>query len=115
MTPIASRGEIWRVDLDPVRGHEQGRVRPALIISNNIFNHGSIDLVTVVPITSKGRPIRSWLRIDPPEGGVSQARFIICDQVRTISKDRLGKRFGTIRPATLAEVERRLRHLLDLH
>jgi mRNA interferase MazF len=114
MTPSPSRGEIWRVDLDPVRGHEQGRARPVLIVSNDVFNHGTIDLVTIVPITSKGRPVRSWLRIDPPEGGLAQTSFIICDQVRTVAKERLGKRFGSIRPATLAEVERCLKFLLDL-
>jgi len=114
MKAVPSRGEIWRVDLDPVRGHEQGRARPALIISNDLFNHASIDLVTIVPITTKERPVRSFLRVTPPEGGLSQVSFIICDQVRTISKDRLGRRFGTVHDSTLTEVERRLRFLLDL-
>lgn len=114
MTQLPSRGEVWRVDLDPVRGHEQGRVRPALVVSTDIFNHGAIGLVTVVPITSKVRPIRTWLRIEPPEGGLTQTSFIICDQIRTISKDRLGKRLGSISPASLAEAERRLKFLLDL-
>jgi mRNA interferase MazF len=110
-----SRGEVWRVDLDPVRGHEQGRIRPALIVSNNILNHGSADLVTVVPVTTKGRPIRSFLRIDPPEGGLAQTSFIICDQVRTISKERLGKFCGVVSAGTLAEVQRRIKFLLDLN
>lgn len=112
--PQPSRGEIWRVDLDPVRGHEQGRVRPALVVSNNILNHGASGLVTIVPITTKSRPIRSFLRIDPPEGGLQKPSFIICDQVRTLSMDRLGKRFGTVATTTLSEVERRLKFLLDL-
>jgi mRNA interferase MazF len=111
---LPSRGEIWRVNLEPVRGHEQGRVRPALIVSNDVFNHGSVGLVTVVPLTSKGRPIRSFLRVEPPEGGLSQVSFIICDQVRTISAERLGKRLGSISPRTLAEVERRLKFLLAM-
>jgi mRNA interferase MazF len=114
MTPLPSRGDVWRVDLEPVRGHEQGRSRPVLIVSNDIFNHGAIGLVTIVPITSKPRPIRTWLRITPPQGGLTQPSFIICDQVRTISKDRLGKRFGAVSPPVLAEVERRLKFLLDL-
>jgi mRNA interferase MazF len=109
-----SRGEIWRVDLDPVRGHEQGRVRPALVVSNDILNHGRSELVTVVPITTKGRPIRSFLRIDPPEGGITKTSFIICDQIRTISSDRLIRRFGVVSGKTLAEVDQRLRFLLDL-
>ena len=108
------RGEIWRADLEPVRGHEQGRVRPVLIISNNILNHGPSDLLTIVPLTTKARPLRAFLRIDPPEGGLSQTSYIICDQVRTITKERIGRRFGGISPRNLSEVERRLKFLLDL-
>src|SRR5437763_16837121 len=96
VTASPLRDEIWRVNLEPVRGHEQGRVRPALIVSNDIYNRGAIGLVTIVPITTKERPIRSFLRIEPPEGGLPQPSFVICDQVRTISKERLGKRFGSV-------------------
>jgi len=110
----AARGEVWRVDLEPVGGHEQGRVRPALIVSASILNRGASGLVTVVPITSKGRPVRSFLRIDPPEGGISKTSFLICDQIRTISTDRLLRRLGAARPLTMAQVEERLKFLLDL-
>ena len=109
-----SRGDVWRVDLEPVKGHEQGRIRPALVISNDILNHGAAGLVTVVPLTTKSRPIRSFLQVNPPEGGLQKSSFIICDQVRTISKERLRKRFGAVSSSTLAEVERRLKFLLDL-
>lgn len=114
MTGPPSRGDVWRVDFEPVRGHEQGRSRPALIISNDVLNHGPAGLVTVMPITSKAKPIRSFLRVQPPEGGLPQVSYIICDQVRTISKDRLGKRFGSVSASTMAEVDERLKFLLDL-
>jgi len=100
--------------LEPVRGHEQGRVRPVLVISNNTLNHGHSGLVTVVPMTTKGRPLRSFVRIDPSEGGVSKTSFVMCDQIRTISSERLSRRFGAVSPARLAEVEMRIRFLLDL-
>jgi mRNA interferase MazF len=114
MMSSPSRGEVWRVDLEPVRGHEQGRFRPALVLSNNVINHGLSGLVTTVPITTKARSLRAFLRIDPPEGGLPQTSFIICDQVRTISKERFGKRFGAVSAPILMEVERRVKYLLDL-
>jgi mRNA interferase MazF len=114
VTPRPSRGDVCRVDLDPVRGHEQGRARPALIVSNDISNHGPANLVTIVPITTKSRPIRSFLCIRPPDGGLPQTSYIICDQVRTIAKERLGKRFGVVSNQVLQEVERRLRIHLGL-
>jgi mRNA interferase MazF len=111
---IPSRGEVWKVDLEPVRGHEQGRIRPALVVSSDTLNHGNSGLVTIVPMTTKSRPIRTFFRIDPPEGGLSQVSFIICDQIRTIARERLGKRFGNVSPGVMAQVEMRLKYLLDL-
>lgn len=113
MKAATLRGEVWRVDFEPVRGHEQGRSRPALVISNNVLNSSAAGLVTVVPITTKSRPIRSFLKIEPPEGGLRQTSYLICDQVRTIAKERLGKKFGSVSPMVLAEVERRLKFMLD--
>jgi mRNA interferase MazF len=92
------------VDLEPVRGHEQGRVRPALIVSNNVVNHGPSGLVTIVPMTTKARPLRSFLKVEPPEGGVQKTSYVICDQVRTISAERLGRRFGAVSGKTLVSV-----------
>ena len=113
MASSPPRGEIWRVDFDPVRGHEQGRTRPALIISNDIVNQSPARLLTVVPITTKERKLRSYLRLDPPEGGLSQSSYIICDQIRTISHERLGRKYGSVSRSVLAEVETRLKFLLD--
>jgi mRNA interferase MazF len=107
------RGEIWRADFEQVKGHEQGRTRPALIISNDTINQSPANMVTVVPITTKERKLRSYLRIDPPNGGVTQTSYIICDQVRTISRERLGKKYGALSRTVLAEVETRLKFLLD--
>jgi mRNA interferase MazF len=65
-------------------------------------------------MTTKARPLRSFLKVEPPEGGVHKTSYIICDQVRAISAERLGGRFGAVSGKTLVEVERRVRFLLDL-
>jgi len=107
------RGEVWRADFEPVRGHEQGRTRPALIISNDILNQSPSRMVTVVPITTTERKLRSYLRLSPRDGGLPQTSFVICDQIRTISAERLSKRYGVLSRHALAEVETRLKFLLD--
>ena len=110
------RGEVWLTDFEPVRGHEQGRQRPALIVSTDQFSNGPATLVVVVPFTTVERtrmPLR--VRVDPPEGGLSQSSWAICEAVRSISKNRLtGEAFGTVSAATLAQVDFRLKTLLDL-
>jgi mRNA interferase MazF len=112
------RGEIWLADLGTGRGHEQTGHRPVLVVSDDAFNRGLVGLVMVVPLTSKitkSKNIPAHIRIDPPEGGLKTPSVILCDQLRTISKDRLGQAaWGTVSAATLAKVERALRVLLGL-
>lgn len=113
---MANRGEVWLADFDPVRGHEQGRQRPALILSNNQFNSGHAGLVIVVPFTTTERarmPLR--VRIDPPEGGLRETSWALCEAVRSISTGRLAEGpWGTVSARSLAAVEYRVRTLLDL-
>jgi mRNA interferase MazF len=105
-TTAPTRGEIWFVDLNPVRGHEQAGIRPALIISATTFNHGPANLVTVLPITTKDRSIPSHVKIKPTTSTLQKTSFIICEQIRTISQDRLTKRVGVINKDTLQSVEK---------
>jgi mRNA interferase MazF len=109
-----TQDEIWIVDLSPVVGQEQGGVRPALIISEDGFNRSQAELVTIAPITTTSRRLIAHVCVDPPEGGLAKPSFIMTDQVRTISKLRLGQRLGVISPKTRAEVEVRLRIPLAL-
>ena len=114
MSPKASRGEIWLVNLNPTKGHEQAGHRPALVISNDLFNHGAAELLTVLPITTTDREIPLHVQIAPPQGGLRKPSLILCDQVRTISRERLLRTLGSISSATMREVEDRLRILLNL-
>jgi mRNA interferase MazF len=114
---MPNRGEIWLADFEPVIGHEQGRKRPALIVSNDQFNNGPAGLVVVVPLTTRERermPLR--VRIDPPEGGLRDPSWALCEAVRSISTKRLvqGERWGVVAGTTLDAVAFRIRALLDL-
>lgn len=112
--PAPSRGEVWLVDLSPVRGHEQGGTRPALVVSVDPFNHGPADLVVVAPLTTRDKRVPFHVKLSPPEGGVKSVSFIKCEDVRSISKERLVQRLGKIEPENMAAVEERLRILLGL-
>lgn len=111
---IPSRGEIWTVNLNPVKGHEQAGFRPGLVISVDTFNHGPAGLAVIIPITTKEKGIPFHVAINPPEAGVSKKSFIKCEDVRSISTERLSKRFGKVSLEILRAVEDRLKILLDL-
>src|SRR5438128_692568 len=109
-----ARGDIWLVDLNPIRGREQSGQRPAVVISVDLFNSGPADLIVVLPITSHAKGIPFHVQLNPPEGGVTRTSFIKCEDVRSISKERLIRRFGSVAAKTLDAVEDRLRILLNL-
>lgn len=109
------RGSIWFVDLEPVEGHEQGKKRPCLIVSDDLFNSSSSQLVAIVPITKRQRPLVWFIPIDASEGGLKMQSYIISNQVRVVSVSRLkGSCLGTVSPLTMLKVEKCLRLLLGL-
>ncbi len=112
--PDPSRGDVWLADFSPTRGREQAGTRPALIVSADGFNRGPSGLIIVLPITSVAKRVASHVRMEPPEGGLRTTSFAKCEDVRSISKDRLIDHWGRASSETIAEVEDRLRVLLAI-
>jgi mRNA interferase MazF len=108
------RGEIWIAALDPVVGHEQAGTRPVLVLSENIYNQGPAGLVFGIPITSKLRSLPHHLRLQPPEGGLTLPSSLLCDGLRSLSRERLVRKLGVVSPTTLAKAEDILKILLGL-
>lgn len=111
---MAARGEIWVTELDPTRGREQQGTRPALVVSADPLNHGPAQLVVLVPLTRSDRGIPLHVKIDPPNGGVRGTSFAMCEAVRSVSKERLVRKWGKVDAATMHVVDDRLRIVLDL-
>jgi len=109
-----SRGDVWLVNFDPILGREQGGTRPALVLSVDKFNHGPVDLVVVLPMTSKNKGQPLHVSVSPPEGGVSLPGFVKSEDIRSVSKQRCKQFLGEVSARTMAEVEKRVRILLNL-
>ncbi len=108
------RGEVWLTEFDPVRGHEQGGTRPAVVLSVDPFNRASVDLVAVVPITSRLRQLRSRVRIQPPEGGIAVESDVLCEQFRIITHARLLSRWGQVSDTTMNQIGQHVTWMLGL-
>lgn len=109
-----ARGDVWLPDLNPTRGHEQAGVRPVVIVSANRLNDSPALLVIAIPVTSTGRNVPWHVPVQPPEGGLRQPSFIKCEDVRSIATERLITFWGRLERATIAQIEDRLRVLLEL-
>jgi mRNA interferase MazF len=114
MNQLPSRGEIWLANFDPTKGREQAGIRPCLIISVDPFNHGPLDLVITVPITTTRRNWSTHVGVKPPEGGLKSQSFIKCEDVRSMSTGRLIKRLGMLSPQNMVAVVDRLQIIMGL-
>jgi mRNA interferase MazF len=109
--PASRQGDVWEARLEPVVGHEQGGTRPVLIVSVDQISSGRGEMCIVVPFTRTDRGTPIHVPVDPPEGGLTSASFALPENVRSISRERLTKRLGGVRDATLEQVLDRI-HLL---
>ncbi len=108
------RGEIWLVNLDPIKGREQAGTRPALVISVEPFNNSGLELVVVCPVTSKNKGFPTHVLIKVEESGLDRDSYIKAEDIRSVSTQRLIKSIGQIPADKLAEVEIRLKRILGL-
>lgn len=97
------RWSVWRANLDPVVGSEQGLTRPVLVVSQTALND-ILPVVNVLPLTSR----KAGRRIYPNEAllpagtaGLTLESIVLCYQIRTLDKRRLGRMFGTLDDETL--------------
>ena len=105
------RGDVYWVALDPTRGGEIRKTRPAVIISNNSANN-RLNRVQIVPLTSNATRVFPSEAIVMLNGRPSKA---IADQIRTVAKERISDYSGTLSPRDIQEVEQAIRWQLGLH
>ena len=119
MASAMRRGEIWHVDLDPVRGSEANKTRPAVIVSNDRANATAATLgrgvVTVVPVTSNIDKVYPFqVLLTAPASGLSVDSKAQAEQVRSVATQRLLRRVGRISPRELTDLDNALRLHLAL-
>jgi len=113
------RGDIHFVDLDPVRGSEANKRRPAVIVSNDAANatarrlgHG---VITVIPVTSNVERVYPFQVLLPAaETGLDRDSKAQAEQIRSIAVERVGDRLGVVPNAIMLDINEALRLHLSL-
>jgi mRNA interferase MazF len=113
------RGDIVAVSLDPARGSEASKIRPAIVVSNDAANATAARLgrgvITVVPITSNVTRIHPFQVLLPAgQTGLRQDSKAQAEQIRSVAIERIGQQIGTLPTALLAELEEAIRVHLAL-
>ena len=111
------RGEIYFVDLNPVRGREQAGVRPALVLSVDLLNRLPL-VVTVVPGTDAANVRGNYpsvVHVAPDESGLPLDTVFLCFQVRAIDPGRFaGRAAGRLDSTAMARIEKSIRYCLGV-
>ena len=113
------RGEIVTVSLDPARGSEASKTRPAVIVSNDAANATATRLrrgvITVVPVTSSITRVYPFQVLLPAgQTGLPRDSKAQAEQVRSVAVERIGKRVGQLPAALVTELDQALRIHLSL-
>lgn len=110
---VASRGEIWFANLNPVAGREQQGSRPALVVSEKEFNR--LGLSIVCPITQGGQQSRfAGFAVTLMGSGCETQGVVMCNQPRSIDLTaRAGRFIEDVRDDLLEEVLARLQPIFE--
>jgi mRNA interferase MazF len=110
------RFEIWLINWNPRRGSEQEGLRPSLIIQTDAGNtNQNYPNTIVIAMNTKGRDIPFHIKVSPSKGnGLKSVSYIKCEQIITISKERLVEKIGTLEELYKEKVEEALKCVLNL-
>ena len=116
MSEGVRRGDIWMVDWSPGRGSEQSGMRPAVVIQTDAANlNPRYPNTIILTISTKGKAVPFHVPIDASErNGLKERSFVKCEQVMTITKERLVRRLGHLEENSLYLVAASLRKVLNI-
>lgn len=114
---VIHRGEIYFVNLNPVKGREQAGQRPVLVLSIDAIN--KLPLVATIVVGTKGenisRDYTTNVRVSPEDSGLPMETVFLCFQIRSLDPKRFPEKpAGKISDKVLNEIEITVRHCLGL-
>ena len=116
---VLKRGMIIDVNLDPTKGSETGKIRPCVVVTNDIYNK-RVPVIQVVPITEwseKKARIKTNVGIYPSsDNGLSKKSIADCLQTRPIDyRHRLVKIRGRLSIDKVREINQSLKVVFELN
>ena len=110
---MIKRGDVYYADLSPVIGSEQGGVRPVVVVQNDKGNRYSKTII-IAPISKKMSKPPIPPHVIFSDDSLSYVSMILCEQLRTIDKKRLGQWICTLDDKTIEKINKAIRVSLAL-
>ena len=100
------RGTLILVDLEPTLGHEQQGTRPCVVVSDAAVNSSQrFPLIAVIPVTGTPATGALYPSLAPGASGLTKPSTALVDQLRSIDKQRIRKRYGQVSPQELEAID----------
>lgn len=110
---MVKRGDVFYANLSPVVGSEQGGMRPVLVIQNDKGNKYS-NTIIIAPISKKMSKPPIPTHVIFSNDALDYVSMILCEQLRTIDKQRLGQWICTLAEDTMMKVDQAIKVSLNL-
>lgn len=107
------RGDIYKADLSPVVGSEQGGIRPVVIVQNDMGNRYSLTII-VVPITTRLNKKNLPTHTKINNSSLLKESIALMEQIRTIDKSRLIEFIGVLNESKMNRITEALRISIDV-
>lgn len=108
------RGEVYYVNLDPVKGSEMQKNRRCVVVSNNAINFNA-SVIIICPITdASGKLSPIHIPIPETEGGLTKPSIVHCGQIRAVDKARLGSKAGELSFDTMSAITNGIANALNI-
>ena len=106
---IVKKGDLFFADLSPVVGSEQGGVRPVLVVQNDVGNKYSPTIIGVAVTSQTGKAkLPTHVELKATQGRHNKNSVVLLEQLRTIDKQRLKERIGSLSESQLPVVDEAL-------
>jgi mRNA interferase MazF len=101
-------GDVVLCDLNPVAGHEQGGIRPVVVVSHDRYSVIP-GLFLAIPLTTRNRGLDHHVTVPPDhDPGLQRLSYAMTEQIRALSGRRAGRRLGQVDRETLTAISRYL-------
>jgi mRNA interferase MazF len=100
--------QIWGIDFGEPIGHEQGGVRPAIVVGSTRHCTLGIEMALVVPLTTRNRGIRHHVRVASESSGLNHVSWARTEEIKAVSTERFTRNspIGTLSPEEMAALRR---------
>lgn len=106
--------QVWLVDFGHPIGHEQGGLRPAVVVGSPTHCRFPIGMALVVPLTTRDRGLDHHVRIDSAEAGLNRPSWARTEEITAVSTQRFARSapLGTASDTEVVELSEWLREMV---